>query len=757
VTHEDLFFERAVKLPFFNVELPLLAFFFLAPILFIIVHAYTLVHLVFLTEKAKRFDEAVRRQSGGDDGLRERLPSNIFIQFLAGPSSLRRGPFGWLLRAIGWVTLVIAPILLLLMMQVQFLPFHSSFITWTQRLALVVDLALIWWLWGKILAGREIEGGRRASWAWAGLGGALTLAAMLFSGTVVTFPGEWQEDYWPEWRLLPALSEWANPGTEKDASGNLRVASFQDWFINAERLSLHDWLFNEYLDLISRRRFPLSNTLVLTGLNIYEGLGIDDPEKAKWHDYVFRARGRDLRGAILDFASLPRVDFTGSDLQGARLNTAQLQGASLDGAQLQGASLDGAQLQGASLDGVQLQGASLFGARLQGASLGSARLQGALLNTAQLQGARLDLAQLQGARLNTAQLQGASLDLAQLQGASLAGAHLQGASLYGAGLQGASLDLAHLQGASFDSAQLQGVLLRGAQLQGASLDGAQLQGASLDGVQLQGASLYGAGLQGASLDLAHLQGASFDSAQLQGVLLRGAQLQGASLDSAQLQGASLEQAALTATELSHAYLWRSNRSQPPPTISAIRMSGEHWTPQWNEWSDEDQSWDEPAYKTLQTTINALPAGHSRDAALERIEILDCSSSPPTLASCDPSSDPPLAAVAWRKALEAASVSDDAYREALANILKNLVCSDGEDAIYVLRGISGISRVSTVGKARLEDAGAAATGLIDDLTDKDSKGCPVAAALTDADRAKLLQIKQEIEKAPKPASGRPYSP
>jgi uncharacterized protein YjbI with pentapeptide repeats len=627
VTHEDLFFERAVKLPFFNVELPLLAFFFLAPILFIIVHAYTLVHLVFLTEKAKRFDEAVRRQSGGDDGLRERLPSNIFIQFLAGPSSLRRGPFGWLLRAIGWVTLVIAPILLLLMMQVQFLPFHSSFITWTQRLALVVDLALIWWLWGKILAGREIEGGRRASWAWAGLGGALTLAAMLFSGTVVTFPGEWQEDYWPEWRLLPALSEWANPGTEKDASGNLRVASFQDWFINAERLSLHDWLFNEYLDLISRRRFPLSNTLVLTGLNIYEGLGIDDPEKAKWHDYVFRARGRDLRGAILDFASLPRVDFTGSDLQGARLNTAQLQGASLDGAQLQGASLDGA----------------------------------------------------------------------------------------------------------------------------------QLQGASLDGVQLQGASLYGAGLQGASLDLAHLQGASFDSAQLQGVLLRGAQLQGASLDSAQLQGASLEQAALTATELSHAYLWRSNRSQPPPTISAIRMSGEHWTPQWNEWSDEDQSWDEPAYKTLQTTINALPAGHSRDAALERIEILDCSSSPPTLASCDPSSDPPLAAVAWRKALEAASVSDDAYREALANILKNLVCSDGEDAIYVLRGISGISRVSTVGKARLEDAGAAATGLIDDLTDKDSKGCPVAAALTDADRAKLLQIKQEIEKAPKPASGRPYSP
>jgi hypothetical protein len=34
VTHADLFLENPVKLPFLNIELPLLAFFFLAPILF---------------------------------------------------------------------------------------------------------------------------------------------------------------------------------------------------------------------------------------------------------------------------------------------------------------------------------------------------------------------------------------------------------------------------------------------------------------------------------------------------------------------------------------------------------------------------------------------------------------------------------------------------------------------------------------------------------------------------------------------------
>lgn len=44
VKHEDLLLENPVKLPFLNIELPLKAFFFLAPILFLITHAYTLAH-----------------------------------------------------------------------------------------------------------------------------------------------------------------------------------------------------------------------------------------------------------------------------------------------------------------------------------------------------------------------------------------------------------------------------------------------------------------------------------------------------------------------------------------------------------------------------------------------------------------------------------------------------------------------------------------------------------------------------------------
>jgi hypothetical protein len=122
---------------------------------------------------------------------------------------------------------------------------------------------------------------------------------------VATFPGERHEEWPPNWRILPAITERGNPATDRDASGKARTASFSDWTLNARRLSLHDWLFNEERDDISRRRFPFSSTLVLTGLNAYEGLGIDDPEKIKGRDFVFRARGRDLEGAIFDFATLP--------------------------------------------------------------------------------------------------------------------------------------------------------------------------------------------------------------------------------------------------------------------------------------------------------------------------------------------------------------------------------------------------------------------------------------------------------------------
>src|SRR5215472_10761541 len=120
VTHRDLFLESPVKLPFLNVELPLKAFFVLGPLVFLVVHAYVLLHFLLLAGKVGAFHAQLRKQIPDDEKrahLRRQLPSNIFVQFLAGPREVRGGMVGILLKLVAWLSLVIGPIALLVLFQ----------------------------------------------------------------------------------------------------------------------------------------------------------------------------------------------------------------------------------------------------------------------------------------------------------------------------------------------------------------------------------------------------------------------------------------------------------------------------------------------------------------------------------------------------------------------------------------------------------------------------------------------------------------
>jgi hypothetical protein len=113
VTHRDLFLENPVKLPFLNVDLPLVGFFVLGPLLFLIVHAYVLLHFVLLGSRVGAFHTELEAQIPDPDvraQLRRQLPSNIYVQILAGPREVRRGAIGTLLRLIVQISLVVGPI-----------------------------------------------------------------------------------------------------------------------------------------------------------------------------------------------------------------------------------------------------------------------------------------------------------------------------------------------------------------------------------------------------------------------------------------------------------------------------------------------------------------------------------------------------------------------------------------------------------------------------------------------------------------------
>jgi uncharacterized protein YjbI with pentapeptide repeats len=506
VTHRDLLYESPVKLPFLNVDLPLIGFFVLGPLLFAIVHAYVLLHIGLLARKVRAFDTELRSQVAEDDTrarLRLQLPSNIFVQFLAGPMDVRTGTTGMLLKAIAWISLVIGPIALLVFFVLQFLPYHSESVSWWQRLLVCADLGLLWVLWSQVVRSEEgpwasaeaIKGGRFIA------AGASALPLIL-AFTVATFPGEWIDAHLPNVRVIPVKT----PSTYRsDVSPRELLAPPPPLY---RWMSLHELLINGDVDLVARKPRSLwSNRLVLPGIDVIDRAKFDTEAKIAAVTETFSLRGRHLEGAVLIGARLRKVDFTAAQLKGTVLDDADIREAKFcDTVQIgQPGARSVSQIRCANI-----KDAILIGAKLHGALL-PADLRGARLHEAQLQGMNLSGAQLQGAGLRNAQLQGTNLDKANLSSADLTNAQLYGASLDNTTLTGASLEDARLRGAWLGKTQLQSAELSYAWLDGAWLGGTDLRGADLGHTELRGALLVNVDLQGANLGRVGLEDAFLDS------------------------------------------------------------------------------------------------------------------------------------------------------------------------------------------------------------------------------------------------------
>lgn len=603
VTHRQLFLAEPVKLPVLNIDLPLWGFFFLAPILFVIFHAYVLIQVILLARTAASYDDAVKKavkhsnlSPEEEASLRQRLANTLFAQIFGGSPRERYGWLGWLLKAMAWTTLAVAPIVILLAIQFMFLPYHGHLATWTHRLLVLLELGIIFLLWPAALDTKlEINWSNRRR----RVRYALALLRRLLLASRVR-----QERAWLRLkrRRLPILTSLAIGGVSlllATFPGELHVNLFTGSLSTAAQCER--W-FSSTFDRLEVPRLDVVDDEVLAKIEkatAEKRLGPSKGERTR------NFRDRDFACADLSHSDLRRVDLTGARMMGANLREAELQGASLDVAELQKATLDRALLQDASLER----------ARLQAASLKSAQLTGALLDNAQLEGASLDNAQFENASLNNAKLRRASLAGANFRRASLNETDLRGTRLEGADLQEASLRDSDLRGIAFreiiegfrtnpkfgrvpkrvadeqsflekllqeeraasDTEKQQEVLdrlerevelriasgretkfvqatLSGARLQGMRLDGADFTGAMLDRAELQAASLVRAKLQGASLDSAQLQSANLTRADLRGASLKNAMLQGASLEGANLQGASLDSADLRAASLTGADL-----------------------------------------------------------------------------------------------------------------------------------------------------------------------------------------------------------
>ena len=463
VTHEALLLETPVQLPILQVKIQLKQFFQFAPIVLVLFHLGIMAQLVLLARKTLEFDHAIRlleTSSRRTHPLRLELHSFFFVQAIAGPQ--RSVVMSGFLNIMSWLTIVILPVILLLYMQVAFLPYHDVTTTWINRIALLFDIVLV--LMIGVFLMRPEPSFFQALWrstAAHPLGSIATTAVLalvaylsLFAATV---PGE----------TLDRVSRHWVGGSATDAASRAQQTGFVLPLLSARS---DGTLFGVF-----RRN------IIVTDSDLAE------ENKLEGGDKRLKLRGRDLR-----YAKLDRTDMRGADLTGA----------ALDGASLVGANLEDAWLTCAEMDRLLLANDRAAGkcASAQNVDLSRAQLANAHLSGIDLRDAKLDEAQLEGTDLSNASLIGASFSSAHLEKADLTGGvQAQGTNFLNAALQGADLTGAELQSADFSSAALQGTVLNFAQMQGAVMRGADLEAASLQRARLEGADLTGARIAGADL------------------------------------------------------------------------------------------------------------------------------------------------------------------------------------------------------------------------------------------------------------------
>src|ERR1700731_4909565 len=192
-THRMLFLESPLNLPVLNIALPLLGFYILTPIIFVVFHFYMLLNLVLLARTARSFEDALARAFPEDGEAREnfrmRIENTLFVQLLVGGRLEREGFNAKLLSLMALITLALAPVVLLLFLEIKFLPYHSEGITWLHRGLLAFDLALVWTLWPGYRSGWGVRLWPKAAW-WLVWPGFLSAAALTYAVMVAAFPDE---------------------------------------------------------------------------------------------------------------------------------------------------------------------------------------------------------------------------------------------------------------------------------------------------------------------------------------------------------------------------------------------------------------------------------------------------------------------------------------------------------------------------------------------------------------------------------------
>ena len=320
-THRNLLLGEPQVLPILNIKVELLPFYVIAPLLYLVFHFYLLMMLALLARTAAEFDKQLRTTLPGEperERYRAQVGNALFLQLLVGMKGERAGVNALLMGLIALITIVLAPLATLVLMQMMFLPYHHLRITWWHRAIVVADLVLIVVMTYRCFFPRGVRkcaaGARRAQ-SKAALGdgdGLLRSVGGRPSRRSSTGYRSGKADG-------PANLGRPPRGMEAMDGGEPRLTE-----VNPDYASTANGVvFGLFPD-----RLKLNDETIVGKENLEE---TKEEIASRGGDFVptIKLDGRDLQAAVLDGADLRGVSLNGAAMQGANLSFARLDGANL--------------------------------------------------------------------------------------------------------------------------------------------------------------------------------------------------------------------------------------------------------------------------------------------------------------------------------------------------------------------------------------------------------------------------------------------
>jgi uncharacterized protein YjbI with pentapeptide repeats len=409
ITHRMLLLKEAQVLPIVGLKVPLLPFFVIAPLLYVVVHFYTLMMLVLLARTAATFENELKYVfpiRSDQERFRAQVQNALFLQLLAGMQSEREGRNSWFLSAIAFATLAVAPVILMLLMQLQFLPYHHLGMTWWHRILVVSDALAVILLWSAYRSGGgEILSKR----SFASKPLAFAVVLITFVGYSALYAGRWTGERW-----IGRSDDGVSPEIFGAPVGFRIFGVFPDHLI-------------------------IRNQSIVDASLLKQKVAEKNAGEVRQSVWTYDLSERDLNHA----------DFSGSDLRLVNLEAAWLERAVLSRTQLNGANLAKVHMDGVIAEQSELAGANLSSAKLDGANFASATFDSAQMPFVTSRGSNFAGSRMRGVSVIFANMDGSLFDYADLQLSVFGGGSLEASSFFETGLQAARFNGSDMRAARF--------------------------------------------------------------------------------------------------------------------------------------------------------------------------------------------------------------------------------------------------------------------------------------------------------------------